>query len=162
MIFLTVGSHEPFDRLVQAVDEWCGQSGRSEVFAQITAYGDYQPNNFPFVPVMDAAAYRKKCQAADVLVSHAGMGSIITALNIGTPIVIMPRRGDLRETRNDHQLSTVQHFQDKSGIHIAKDETDIAEALEKALLEATQSAHALISPFAQDRLISFLSAAFKS
>ena len=37
MILVTVGSQEPFDRLIIAVDEWAASSGRSDVFAQIAA-----------------------------------------------------------------------------------------------------------------------------
>jgi len=33
--FATVGSQEPFDRLIRAVDEWAVLHGRSDVFAQI-------------------------------------------------------------------------------------------------------------------------------
>ena len=35
MIFVTVGTDSPFDRLMQVVDEWAAASGRTDVFAQI-------------------------------------------------------------------------------------------------------------------------------
>ena len=44
MIFLTIGSHEPFDRLVRYVDEWCAERGRDDaVFGQITKRAEYIP-----------------------------------------------------------------------------------------------------------------------
>ena len=57
------------------------------------------------------------------------MGSIITALEVGKPIVILPRREHLNETRNDHQLASANQFSSRPGIIVALDETQLAEKL---------------------------------
>ena len=44
------------------------------------------------------------------------MGTIISALTAGKPLMIMPRRAHLDEHRNDHQWATVQHFGTRPGI----------------------------------------------
>lgn len=154
MIFLTVGSHEPFDRLIAAMDQWCVRNPGLEVFGQITDRSAYRPQHFAFVGQLDAASYRQKCLEARCLVSHAGMGSIITALDLSKPIVILPRRGHLQETRNDHQYATAREFRDKPGIFLAEDESHLDAAMARALSpEGKGGANA---PFAQDRLIRFL------
>ena len=43
--------------------------------------------------------------ALQVVIAHDEMGSIITALEMGKPIVVMPRRAELGEHRNDHQVA---------------------------------------------------------
>ena len=58
LIFLTIGTHEPFDRLVRAVDEWCAARGRADVFGQITDRAIYLPRHFEHVGQMAPAAYR--------------------------------------------------------------------------------------------------------
>ncbi len=136
MIFLTIGTHEPFDRLVRAVDDWYGAAPRGmPLFGQITAPGPdgYRPRNFEWVARLDPVAYADRMAAADLIVSHAGMGSIITALHLGKPIVIMPRRGHLNETRNDHQFTTVKMLGDRPGITVAQDETVLGPAMDRAL-----------------------------
>ena len=45
--------------------------------------------------------------AAAAIVAHAGMGTILTALETGKRLLVMPRRAALGEHRNDHQLATV-------------------------------------------------------
>ena len=109
MIFATVGSQEPFDRLIRAVDEWAVLHGRSDVFAQI---GDstYCPEHIKFTKFLEPSEYNRVIHEASVVVAHAGMGAIISALEIGKPVVVMPRRGALRETRNDHQVATAERF----------------------------------------------------
>jgi UDP-N-acetylglucosamine transferase subunit ALG13 len=132
VIFLTVGTHEPFDRLVRCVDEWCAkQVVDCEIFGQITKRAEYQPRHFKAVPSLDPVEYQKQFSAADFIVSHAGMGSIITALSVQKPIVILPRRGHLQETRNDHQFATAQRFKSRPGIFVAQDEAELPEILHR-------------------------------
>ena len=131
MIFLTVGTHEPFDRLVRYVDTWCGARAKNEVFGQITKRAEYQPTHFRAVPTLDPDQYQKHFSSADFIISHAGMGSIITALSMQKPIVILPRRGHLQETRNDHQFATLQHFRSRPGIFAAEDEDELSAILHR-------------------------------
>lgn len=136
MIFLTVGTHQPFDRLVQAMDAWCAASGQGpRVMGQITdpLPGAYVPRHFEWVGRLDPAAHDRHMAEAELIVSHAGMGSILTALRHARPIVVMPRRADLHEMRNDHQLATVRMLRDRPGLHVAADETDLPGVIDRAL-----------------------------
>lgn len=134
MIFLTVGTQEPFDRLVKAVDLWStDRSCGDRVFAQITARGEYRPTSFEWVTTLDPAGYMQRCQEATLIVSHAGIGSIISALRLGKPIVIMPRRAHLGEQRNDHQWATAKRFGDRPGIYTALKEDDVMRILDRLI-----------------------------
>lgn len=93
MIFATVGSQEPFDRLIRAVDEWARARGRSDVFAQI-GNSTIRPRHIEFTNFLEPADFNRVIREATIIVAHAGMGSIISALEIGKPIVVMPRRGN--------------------------------------------------------------------
>lgn len=154
LIFLTIGSHEPFDRLIRAVDAWrAARPDAPEVFGQITDRADYAPSAFEWTPYLTPAEYRERCRAAELIVSHAGMGSIITALTFGKPVAIMPRRGHLRETRNDHQFATAKRFDGRDGIWIAYDESELAEVLDNAVAAGADGAGGAVSPFAEERMI---------
>ena len=151
MIFLTIGSHEPFDRLVQAIDEWSGQTAQThEIVAQVIspASGAYIPKNFEITPHLSPREYEARILEADLIVSHAGMGSILTAFTHGKPIVIMPRRGHLRETRNDHQYTTIKKLQKRSGLFIVEDETEFSDVIETALAENPDDGQPYLSPVA--------------
>ncbi len=146
MIFVTVGSQEPFDRLIRAVDEWAGLCARSDVFAQI-ASSTFRPQHIEFTHFIEPSEFNRVIQEARVIVAHAGMGSIISALELGKPIVVMPRRADFRETRNDHQVATAARFGAQGTILVANDEQDLPERLDHALtLGNTDRIHAQASP----------------
>lgn len=154
MIFLTVGTHEPFDRLVRAVDEWCSRRDRGDqVFGQITERAGYLPSSFEWVPTLDPVAYRSRCEEAAVIVSHAGMGSIITAMSLAKPIVIMPRREHLGETRNDHQVATAERFGTQPGVYVASEVDELIGVLDGILAGAGIAAGTPIPEFADEQLI---------
>lgn len=138
MIFVTVGTQGPFDRLVRTVDEWAGLRAGAEVFAQIGP-SDYRPRHMAAARFLDPNEFRRRVAAARIVVAHAGMGSIMTALELGKPIVVMPRRRALREQRNDHQFATARHFGATGRIAVAFEERELLMKLDQ-LDGATESA----------------------
>lgn len=149
MIFVTVGAQMAFDRMIRAVDEWAGQTGRTDVFAQIGP-AEYVPKHIEHAGFLEPPEFTERAKAARVIVAHAGMGSIITALTMGKPILVMPRRGDLRETRNDHQVATATRLSEMGKVAVAMDEKELIERLGR--LEELTAAGA-IGPYAQESLI---------
>lgn len=153
MIFVTVGAQMAFDRMVKAVDAWAAARGRKDVFAQIGPT-EYRPAHMEWTAFIEPEDFKRRVAEASVLVAHAGMGSILTALEAGKPIVVMPRRGDLRETRNDHQIATARRFLELGRVAVAFDEHELAAKLD--LIDGLSSSER-IGPWASDRLVGALS-----
>ena len=130
MILVTVGGQVGFDRLVRTVDEWAGRHPEHEVFCQVLD-GGYEPTHAEWVREMPQAQFKQKLLDARLIVAHAGMGTIITALENQKPIVVMPRQAALREQRNDHQLATAQRFQATGQVQVAMDEGELTALLER-------------------------------
>ncbi len=149
MILVSVGSQAPFDRLIRAVDTWAISRKRSDVFAQI-AKGTYHPQYIKFTEFVDPSEFKHLVSEAQILVAHAGMGSILTAMELGKPLVVMPRRACFRETRNDHQVAAAKHFGELGSVIVADDEEGLPEKLDYAL---TTSETDRISPVASPHLI---------
>ena len=149
-IFVTVGAQIPFDRLIVAVDAWAaGRAGGHCLFAQVGEKG-VRPAHMEFAELLEPPEFKRRVLWADVLVAHAGMGSILTALQYGKPILVMPRLGRLKETRNDHQVATAQRFREMGKVAVAMDEGEIVAQLDGlAALGRTER----ISDRASDELI---------
>jgi UDP-N-acetylglucosamine transferase subunit ALG13 len=151
-IFVTVGTQLPFDRMVRAMDAWSGAHPQHAVFAQIGPSA-FRPRHMQWAEMIDADLFRAKVESARLVVSHAGMGSIITALEMGKPLVVMPRRAAMGEHRNDHQMATARQLQKYRTVRIAWDENELGEAL-GALREMERAASEVaIAPCADPRLI---------
>jgi UDP-N-acetylglucosamine transferase subunit ALG13 len=138
VIFVTVGAQMPFDRLVRWVDDWAGETGRDDVRAQIGP-SDLAPRHLTVVPFLDPQAFRREVERADAVIAHAGMGTILTTLEIGRPILVVPRLGARGETRNDHQVATARHFAGEGLVRAAYDEAGFREEAAR-LLEAEPAA----------------------
>lgn len=127
MIFLTVGTQFPFDRLVRTVDDLVGEGVVSEtVFAQI---GDsvYKPRNFEAVASLDKHAFDEQFTKASAVISHAGMGTVAMAMDLGKPLLAMPRRPEFGEVVNDHQEALAVKFALSGYILLALDEKELPE-----------------------------------
>lgn len=131
MIFVTVGGQMPFDRLIRAVDAWHRSSGRELCIQYQIGDGRYLPESGSWVRFLDALEFNQRMKAASLIVAHAGMGSILTALELGKPILVMPRLGRLQETRNDHQVATASALRKLKEIHVALDEVQLKEQLSR-------------------------------
>jgi UDP-N-acetylglucosamine transferase subunit ALG13 len=154
-IFVTVGTQLPFDRLIVAVDQWAGGHPAAHLVAQ-TGRSDYRPRHIEWAESIDAGEFRARLLAARAVVSHAGMGSIISALELGRPIVVMPRLARFGEHRNDHQSATARHLQGQRGVRVVWDERELTEALDAlATIEAITPP---IANFADSRLLAAIRA----
>ena len=132
MIFLTVGTQLPFERLVKAIDEWAAGNTHTPVFAQIGAT-EYQPKHLEVTSGLSPCEYQEKFNAASLVVSHVGMGTIISGLDSDKPMVLMPRKAALGEHRNDHQLATARKFERFELIDIAHDTSQLCTHLNTRL-----------------------------
>jgi len=129
MIFLTVGTQFPFDRLVKSVDELVSQNGfKEEIFAQI-GKSSYQPHNFEGVSFLEKGLFDKHVRQASGIISHAGMGTIIMALDNGKPLLVMPRLTKYGEVVNDHQVPIAKKFEELGHILAVYDAKDLPNGI---------------------------------
>jgi UDP-N-acetylglucosamine transferase subunit ALG13 len=137
LIFVTIGSMLPFDRLIKAMDDWGAQNPGESLLFQI-GDGAYEPKHGRFERMISPSEYRKALLEAEIIVAHSGMGSVISAAEIAKPIVLLSRRADLREHTTDHQLHTARWLSDRAGIFVAETETDLPQKIAEARASVRQ------------------------
>ena len=134
MIFLTLGTQLPFDRLVEALDLLAPEL-EEDVFGQI-GEGAYNPRHFPCAKFLDPASFADRVASARVIVGHAGIGTILTGMRARKPLILMARRASLKEHRNDHQSATAAQVRKIPGVIIVETVDDMRDALTKSDLPA--------------------------
>lgn len=129
MIFVTVGTQFPFDRLIRAVDEAAGRGLLwEEAFAQVGA-GGFRPNHMKWAEQLPREEYSRKMKEASAVIGHAGMGTIATALEAGKALLVLARLERYGEIVNDHQAATARRFAELGHVVTAADEREIAAKL---------------------------------
>ncbi|NTW23651.1 MAG: glycosyl transferase family 28 [Lentimicrobium sp.] len=151
-IFVVVGTQEPFDRLIKAIDDWVVRNGHSDVFAQISN-APYIPKGFESTDFISPELFDQKFMEADLIVSHAGMGTIISALRHSKPIIVMPRLAKYHEHRNDHQLATARSFGKLGYVKDVYDSAGLYAALDNS---KTMKPAPKIGSAASEQLLTFL------
>jgi len=155
-IFVSVGSMMPFERLVTTMDAFAAAHPDLDVLIQI-GRGRTEPAHARWCRLMPPAEYKAMVAGCRLFVAHAGMGSIITAIEAGKPLLMLPRRQSLGEHNTEHQLATATHVGSRPGLHVAADETDLAVRAE-ALLTTSGAPPAPIAPHASPELIANIKA----
>jgi UDP-N-acetylglucosamine transferase subunit ALG13 len=117
MIFVTIGSQEPFDRLIEAIDN-IAPSLNTQVIAQVFR-SNYKVRNIEAIEFVSPVDYNDYIEKADLIVAHAGMGTILSVLQLGKPLIVMPRLAKYHETRNNHQVATAVEFEKMGYLKVA-------------------------------------------
>jgi UDP-N-acetylglucosamine transferase subunit ALG13 len=117
MIFVTVGTHyQGFDRLIKKADEIASHTSYDIMIQK--GYSSYRPQSaryFDFVPIQEAMQY---IQASELVISHAGIGTIILCKEYGIPLLIFPRRKIYGEHGTDHQVEIARAIEERKDDHI--------------------------------------------
>lgn len=127
-VLVTVGTDLPFDRLIKRMDEWALDNPEFEVFAQ-TGNTKYIPQNIEHERFIEPPQFTERFHQSDLIVSHAGMGTILSSLRYQKPLLVMPRIAKLGEHRNEHQLATANHLNQLNKVNVAKDEDELVTLL---------------------------------
>lgn len=127
MIFVTVGGQLPFDRLIRAVDRWAGEEDRKDVFAQIGRTA-FRPRHLQYTHFLAPADFRRHLDEAEYVISHAGIGTMLTALERGKRLIVVPRRAMFGESVNDHQVTTARRFSERGMVTAALSAEELRES----------------------------------
>ena len=155
MIFLTVGTQFPFDRLVKAIDELMEQSDFDEDIVAQIGNSMYQPKRFRAVASMRKDIFDKHMHDASCIISHAGMGTITMALEAPKPLLVLPRRKIYAEVVNDHQVAIAQKFEQLGHLLAAYEVEEIPEKLEQLKTFVPQKREAQVEAIV-DRISTYL------
>jgi len=68
-IFVTIGTYQPFDRLIEVVDKWFKNRNDIEGFAQIGG-GTYLPQNIKYQRVLSEKEFNEKFDEADSILTE--------------------------------------------------------------------------------------------
>ena len=104
MIFVTVGTHEqPFNRLVQKIDELKKDGVIQEDVIIQTGFSTYEPKYCQWSKLIPYQQMIKNVEDARIVITHGGPASFIMPLQIGKTPIVVPRQHQLEFARNVSQ-----------------------------------------------------------
>jgi UDP-N-acetylglucosamine transferase subunit ALG13 len=105
-----------------------GATASENIIMQAGA-AQYKPKHCEY---FDFAGYNKMQELnrqARIIVSHAGVGSILTALELNKPMILVPRLKKYDEAYDDHQLEIAEMLSGHRNIKVLHDLSLLPDAL---------------------------------
>jgi UDP-N-acetylglucosamine transferase subunit ALG13 len=138
LLLVTVGSdHHPFDRLVGWVDAWLSEGGSQRVNCVMQYGTSSAPSLAVGEPFMDHDLLQKLMHSASIIVMQGGPMGLLEARKQGAIPISVPRRRDLGEVVDDHQVAFCRHMEAMGDTVLVEDEAALRTQLEAALTNPT-------------------------
>ena len=128
MIYVTTGTHPiPFDRLIAAMEAFAGTTGEEVIIqAGASTIPLQHAKHLTFISWDES---RQRIQAARVVVSQAGVGTLIDAITVNARIIVWPRLGSYGEAANDHQMEIAQVLSEQKRVTMVNNADELVAAL---------------------------------
>ena len=126
MVFIALGTQKfQCNRLLKEIDRLIeGRLLNEQVFAQ-RGYSDYEPKHYESVMFLDKEDYDEKIAQCSLVISHSGVGTILSAVNHRKPVIVFPRLKKYKEHVDDHQLEIARAFEKKKLVLMYHEGDDI-------------------------------------
>lgn len=116
MIFVTVGTHEqPFNRLIEAVDNLCETGVINEPVIMQTGFSTYEPKHCERHKILPYDQMKENVAKARIVITHGGPASFIMPLQIGKIPIVVPRQLQFNEHVNNHQVDFTKAVAERMG-----------------------------------------------
>jgi len=133
LILVTLGTqNNSFYRLLEEIQKNIDNGKIKEDVIVQKGYTKFESNDMKLLNEVSPDEFEKLIEKADLIITHGGVGSIITAITKGKKVIAIPRLKKYKEHVNDHQVEIIESFNEKGYIIGLHDINELSDALEKA------------------------------
>ena len=117
MIFVTLGTQDkPFTRLLEAIQKQIDAGVIKDKVIVQAGYTKFESDDMKIYELINMDEFDKLIKECDILITHGGVGNILTGLKYNKKIIAAARLEKYGEHTNDHQLQIVDKFADEGYI----------------------------------------------
>ena len=112
LILVTLGTNDKqFYRLLEAVQRQIDLGNiKDKVVVQAGYSSDFKSDDMEIFDLIPMDEFDKLISECDILITHGGVGSIITGLKNNKKVIAAARLEKYGEHENDHQLQIIENF----------------------------------------------------
>lgn len=132
MILITLGTQDKqFYRLLEAVQKQIDNKViEDEVIVQAGCSSDFKSKDMKIFDLIPMDEFDKLIEKCDILITHGGVGSIITGLKNNKKVIAAARLEKYKEHVNDHQLQIIHNFEKLSYIKALNNFDELGEIIQ--------------------------------
>ena len=111
MILVTLGTQDkPFNRLLESIEKEIKKGNIKDKVVVQAGHTKYQSKNMEIYDLLDRDEFQNLISKCDMLITHGGVGSILSGLKNNKKVIVAPRLSKYGEHMNDHQIQIVNNF----------------------------------------------------
>ena len=134
MILVTLGTQDKsFTRLLDKIQEQIDLGNIKDKVVVQAGYTKYDSKDMEIFDLISRDEFDKMISKCDLLITHGGVGSILTGLKNNKTVIVCPRLAKYKEHMNDHQVQIVKNFSSAGYILKYDEDDDLADILNKAM-----------------------------
>lgn len=132
MILVTLGTQDKsFTRLLDAIQRQIDNGNIKEEVVVQAGTTKYESKDMKIFDLIDRDEFAELIKKCDLLITHGGVGSIITGLKNNKKVIAAARLQKYGEHTNDHQIQIIEKFTDTGLILGLDDFSELDKVLEK-------------------------------
>lgn len=135
MILVTLGTQDkPFTRLLENIEKEITKGNIKEEVVVQAGYtvNKYESDNMKMFDLIDRDEFNKLVSECSLLITHGGVGSILTGLKANKKVIACPRLFKYKEHMNDHQVQIINEFARAGYILAYNEDDDLVDILKQA------------------------------
>ncbi len=133
MIFVTLGTQDKgFPRLLEAIEKQIQNGNIKEKVIVQAGLTEYESKNMEIYKLMPMQQFDKYVKECDLLITHAGVGSIMSGLKNNKKVIAAARLKEYGEHNNNHQVQIATEFSNLGYILYLEDFDKLGELLKKS------------------------------
>lgn len=133
MIFVTLGTQDKtFERLLIAIDKAIEKGEITDRVVVQAGNTKYESKNMEIFDLISPDEFNKLVDECDLLITHGGTGSILSAVKKGKKVIAAARLKKYKEHVNDHQKQIIKEFEKEGYLVELKDFNQVGKTIKKA------------------------------
>lgn len=133
MILVLLGTQDKsFHRLLEQVEKLIKTNKINEEVIVQKGYTNFTSDNMKLFDFVSKDQLEEYVEKASLIITHAGVGSILDGIKRGKTLIVAPRLKKYKEHTNDHQLQILKEFSNLGYVIPMYDFTKLESLIKKA------------------------------
>ena len=133
MILVSLGTQDKeFSRLLLMIQKLVDENLIKEKVIVQAGYTKFKTDTMEVFDYVSMDKFSELLDECDLLITHGGVGTIMSALKLKKPVIACARLAKFHEHHNDHQCEIIEAFEKQGYLIKCDEEHSLKECLQQA------------------------------